>query len=257
MSIDLHAISTEKLKRIRQTLRNNTGVITSGPLTGHLEYLDAKKLAGGFEGLSADAVVQLLDTVIRDREAREIPSPKLVYSGPRVDGSYPRLTQGAMTELLSLTSQEVLIAGYSFDHTETIFEPLANRLQSRPDIELSMYINLEQKAAPGRGSPAQASEEAVRFEAEKRAENAWPFDVGNPRFFYDSRYINPTEFFSMHAKCVVIDRRHTLVGSANFTDRGQSRNIEVGVLMREDPEFASTLVDHFEALVSQGKFLEL
>lgn len=257
MSIDLHAISTEKLRGIQLSLRNQTGAVTSGPLLGHIEYLHAKQLAGGFEGMSADAVAQLLDVVIRDREAREVPSPKLVYSGPAVEGSYPRLTQGAMAELLSLATREVLIAGYSFDHTEDIFAPLAKQLEAKPEIELTMFINLDQDAGYGQRTPEQTDEDAVRCTAEKRAAKAWPFNVGNPKFFYDSRYIRANEFFSMHAKCVVIDRRHTLVGSANFTDRAQSRNVEVGVLLRDDAEFATTLVEHFEGLVKQGRFLGL
>jgi phosphatidylserine/phosphatidylglycerophosphate/cardiolipin synthase-like enzyme len=41
------------------------------------------------------------------------------------------------------------------------------------------------------------------------------------------------------------------VSSANFTERGQDRNIEVGVLI-EDPSFASYLAGQWLGLVDAG-----
>jgi phosphatidylserine/phosphatidylglycerophosphate/cardiolipin synthase-like enzyme len=61
--------------------------------------------------------------------------------------------------------------------------------------------------------------------------------------------VNP--YVSLHAKCVVTDERCTLVTSANFTSRGQHRNIEAGVLI-EDAPFAKRFLAHWRALVSQG-----
>jgi len=45
---------------------------------------------------------------------------------------------------------------------------------------------------------------------------------------------------SLHAKCLVIDHDYTLITSANFTDRGQTRNIEAGVAIA-DRAFATSL----------------
>jgi phosphatidylserine/phosphatidylglycerophosphate/cardiolipin synthase-like enzyme len=50
---------------------------------------------------------------------------------------------------------------------------------------------------------------------------------------------------------VVVDERFTLIGSANFTDRGRTRNIEVGVLI-DDPDFARQLVRQWQGLVNEG-----
>jgi len=55
---------------------------------------------------------------------------------------------------------------------------------------------------------------------------------------------------SLHAKCVVVDARITLIGSANFTDRGQTRNIEVGVLI-DDAAFARQVALQWQGLVNQ------
>jgi phosphatidylserine/phosphatidylglycerophosphate/cardiolipin synthase-like enzyme len=53
-------------------------------------------------------------------------------------------------------------------------------------------------------------------------------------------------FASLHAKCVVVDGRWVFVTSANFTDRGQTRNVEVGVLL-EDTRLAAVLEAQFVA----------
>lgn len=58
----------------------------------------------------------------------------------------------------------------------------------------------------------------------------------------------------MHAKCVVVDDRWALVGSANFTDRGQTRNVEVGALV-DDAIFAREVLRQFHAARDAGLFV--
>jgi phosphatidylserine/phosphatidylglycerophosphate/cardiolipin synthase-like enzyme len=55
----------------------------------------------------------------------------------------------------------------------------------------------------------------------------------------------------LHAKCVVVDRRVAFVTSANFTEAAQTRNIEVGALIRCE-RFAARLAVHFETLADAG-----
>jgi phosphatidylserine/phosphatidylglycerophosphate/cardiolipin synthase-like enzyme len=61
----------------------------------------------------------------------------------------------------------------------------------------------------------------------------------------------PFSQVGMHAKCGVVDRARAFVSSANFTQRGQERNIEVGVLIA-DPSFASYLAGQCLGLVEGG-----
>lgn len=56
---------------------------------------------------------------------------------------------------------------------------------------------------------------------------------------------------SLHAKCVVVDGAKAFESSANFTQRGQERNIEVGVLI-EDASFASYLGGQWLGLIDAG-----
>jgi phosphatidylserine/phosphatidylglycerophosphate/cardiolipin synthase-like enzyme len=48
-----------------------------------------------------------------------------------------------------------------------------------------------------------------------------------------------------------VDGARAFVSSANFTQRGQERNIEVGVLI-EDPSFATSLASQWMGLVDTG-----
>jgi phosphatidylserine/phosphatidylglycerophosphate/cardiolipin synthase-like enzyme len=52
---------------------------------------------------------------------------------------------------------------------------------------------------------------------------------------------------SLHAKCVVVDAERVFVSSANFTEAGQQRSIEVGLSIRSE-WLAKRLIRHFKLL---------
>jgi phosphatidylserine/phosphatidylglycerophosphate/cardiolipin synthase-like enzyme len=74
-----------------------------------------------------------------------------------------------------------------------------------------------------------------------------------PRLYYAPRTVEPTSTASLHAKCIVVDDRRALVTSANFTSRGQERNVEVGVLV-ESEKFARELVHQWRNAAEAGVF---
>lgn len=66
---------------------------------------------------------------------------------------------------------------------------------------------------------------------------------------------NQGSLVSLHAKCVVVDHRLSLITSANFTDRGQTRNFEAGVEI-EDEAFALSLARQWQNLIDEGVVVE-
>ena len=80
----------------------------------------------------------------------------------------------------------------------------------------------------------------------------WPGEK-LPELFYDPRSLDleTVKRSSLHAKCIVVDRRTAFVTSANFTEAAQTRNIEVGALIRCD-RFAARLAAHFDTLAEAG-----
>jgi len=80
----------------------------------------------------------------------------------------------------------------------------------------------------------------------------WTFGLPKPDVYYDPRTAMPgPPWASLHAKCVVVDDETTLITSANFTDRGQTRNIEAGVLI-DDRAFAEELGAQWRQLIAAG-----
>ena len=69
--------------------------------------------------------------------------------------------------------------------------------------------------------------------------------------FYDPRTVAPGSSINLHAKCVVVDGRYSLVGSANFTHNAHVRSIEVGVVI-DDIHLATDLVRQWQGLIDAG-----
>jgi phosphatidylserine/phosphatidylglycerophosphate/cardiolipin synthase-like enzyme len=61
---------------------------------------------------------------------------------------------------------------------------------------------------------------------------------------------------SLHAKCVIVDRREALITSANFTDAARNRNIEVGLCLRQ-PDMVNRLAVYFEALIAKNVLMKI
>jgi phosphatidylserine/phosphatidylglycerophosphate/cardiolipin synthase-like enzyme len=74
-----------------------------------------------------------------------------------------------------------------------------------------------------------------------------------PTVYYDPRAFDPNPELRavMHAKCVLVDGRRSFVTSANLTDAGQTRNIELGVMVN-DPAWCRALGDQFDDLIGLG-----
>lgn len=84
----------------------------------------------------------------------------------------------------------------------------------------------------------------------------WPFGPPYPRLYYDIRATRPgPPYCSLHAKCVTVDGLQAFISSANFTQRGQDRNIEAGVLI-QDPTFAQHLARQWHGLIESGAVAE-
>jgi phosphatidylserine/phosphatidylglycerophosphate/cardiolipin synthase-like enzyme len=142
---------------------------------------------------------------------------------------------------LGTARREVLVAGFAVYRRRTAFR----RLPEGPGLRVRLFLDVHRP--PG---DASLPEELLRRFAQRFRTQEWP-GAELPELYYDPRSLDPeaVKRSSLHARCVVIDRRVALVTSANFTEAAQTRNIEVGALVRCE-RFAARLVGHFEALAS-------
>lgn len=183
---------------------------------------------GELARLDAPALAVVLRIAIAERRFRPVPRIDLVWTGPEAPVSTARDTLVVVRELFEGARKSVLIGGYRFDHGRELLAPLHEVMKERR-VETTIFLD-----------------DALGF-----IEKNWPFGEPLPMLYCDPRTADAGSRFSLHAKCIVVDERKALVTSANFTDRGQTRNLEMGVLV-DDPAFGSRLVQQWRGLIEAG-----
>ena len=113
-------------------------------------------------------------------------------------------------------------------------------------VTATRFLDIPSDAA----SAATADVVATRF-IDRFFHDVWTFGVPKPDVYYDPRtVVRGPPWVSLHAKCVVVDDERAFITSANFTDRGQTRNIEAGVLV-DDRAFSGELAAQWRQLVAE------
>ena len=189
-------------------------------------------------------VAQVCLAVAGANSAKSGSSFDLVLSGPDVTGSPTRDTQAVMQSLLAEAKHEVLLVGYVIHNAENLFRPLATRMKNDSSLKVQLCLDLKRKWNDDRLDAEIINEFAIEF-----AKSHWPWHP-LPSVFYDPRSLDHSSKTrsSLHAKCIVVDRRIAFVTSANFTEAAQQRNIEAGVLVR-DAGFAGRISKYFDGLL--------
>ena len=206
-------------------------------------------------GLGPEGIRAIVEVVLAERRHRRAPKLTLVWTGDDPGVSHSRHTRVVLPELFGQAREHVLVAGYSIDKGAELFASL-HRSMADHGVTADFFVDVGQlaerlrQAASSAGlswpllsAPLASAEGNV---ARGRAVVAlffrlmWPFGDPKPAMYFDPRTAEKHSAVSLHAKCVVIDHEYTLITSANFTDRGQTRNLEAGVAI-EDRRFAASL----------------
>jgi phosphatidylserine/phosphatidylglycerophosphate/cardiolipin synthase-like enzyme len=207
------------------------------------------------QGLSGDPLAAMLEFVVGDREQRraEAETIELVTSGPEGPGITNRETSVVLRGLFAQAESSVLVAGYAVYQGQRVFQALADRMQQVPALRVRMFLDIQRPY----GDTTMASLIVRRF-AERFRTEQWPADRPLPNVYYDPRSLDldMERRACLHAKCVVLDRQHVYVSSANFTEAAQERNIEVGLLVRSR-RLAAQLTSHFDSLLDAGFLAEI
>lgn len=195
------------------------------------------------------AALLVVEAVLAERRHRREADVDLVWTGPHVAASEARDTAVVVRELFACAEESVLVAGFSFDHGADIFRPLHVAMRDRK-VDTSIFLDVRRAPAGTSDLVAHARRELARFIG-----NNWPFGLPEPRIFHDPRTLPPDSLASLHAKCIVIDERKTFITSANFTNRGHQRNVEVGVVI-DNPRLARQLVHQWRNAAAAGLFVQ-
>lgn len=243
----------------RSTLERLRGAIASGRIsapirdTASLAELGIREQAAALHrvlaGMSAPACVTLLDVVLDERARSERPRPELVWSGPEARSATARDTSVVLEHLFNGAEQRIILAGYSFDNGAELLAPLHRAMKER-GVEALLFVHVAQPETPELEPGAHVDAELQRF-----MKGNWPFGPPYPAIYYDRRSTRPggggAPYVSLHAKCVIADGEKAYISSANFTSRGQERNIEAGVLLH-DEQFANHFARQWLGLIADG-----
>ncbi len=186
---------------------------------------------------------------IRSAEAlaARVPRPDLVWSGPSVPGVNARNTRAVYEELLGSATHSIWASTFAFFDGPRAFEVLANRMDERPDLRVTLLLNVMRPK-----KDTSAADHLVRRFTDRFWKTDWP-GTSRPRVYFDPRSLDPEGPTGvLHAKAVVTDDESVFVTSANLTEAALDRNIEVGLLLRRDRALALSIVSHFNKLIEQG-----
>lgn len=195
-------------------------------------------------GISGPASAAWIRTV--EEAASRTPRPDLVWSGPEVPGVHARDTRRVYEELLGSAERSVWACSYAYFDGPRAFEVLARRMDARPDLRVTLLLNIQRR----RGDTTAAADLVRRF-ADRFWGTDWP-GTSRPRVYYDPRSVEPDGPAGvLHAKAVVADDEAVFVTSANLTEAALDRNIEMGLLVR-DRALAASVSSHFRGLIDRG-----
>jgi phosphatidylserine/phosphatidylglycerophosphate/cardiolipin synthase-like enzyme len=216
--------------------------------------------------LDSAALRAVIGAVLSERQNRHSPKLTLVWTGEDPRLGHSRHTKIYLPQLFARARKHILIAGYSFDQSSQLFDSL-HGVMIEHGVAVQLFVDIGQLLERLKQVARQQSRDfgmlskplhSCRDPLSKGNATVslfyqlfWPFDGARPQVFFDPRTVSDASLVSLHAKCVVVDHEYTLITSANFTDRGQSRNFETGVGI-EDEAFAASLVQQWHNLVDEG-----
>jgi len=219
-----------------------------------IEPVTAALIAAEQDGFAPHHLARMIEMVAfeRARTQQEADKIELVWSGLEIFGARSRDTRYVVREMFGRAKNHLLLSSYVVEPKEKakqLFEPLAARMDTHPDLRVQFYLNVPRAYRDDR-----PDSEVLREFSEKFRENVWP-GGRLPEVFHDPRslQIGGQVKACLHAKCLVVDHCETLITSANFTEAAQDRNIEAGTLVR-DRVLADRLIFQFESLRERGLF---
>jgi phosphatidylserine/phosphatidylglycerophosphate/cardiolipin synthase-like enzyme len=200
----------------------------------------AWRLAGS--DLSAEALALVLRASVASIATfrQRIPTTQVVWTGPKVDGSYLRATREVVREIIRGANAELLVVGYwiaAHDEREGVIEEVILSLADAVKRGVTVTIIADERV---RGDGRDNRRILV---------SAWPTGISLP-IILTWRLPPDDQHLKLHAKVLVADRRDALVTSANLTSYAMDRNMEMGV--RIDGYRASDIARHFDLLVREG-----
>ena len=186
-------------------------------------------------GLAGVGVSLALSAAATVREEAERTRARLVVTGPSTPAVAVRLTSSVVVDVVRAATERVLLVSFAAHGVTDVVRELSAAADRGAEVDLVLETTQDHggRLRGGAGSGA--------FRALADRATFWHWPTGNRR---------GSKTAALHAKVLVADAKTALLTSANFTDRGMTDNIEVGILLR-DRDVASRLDQHFRSLMQE------
>lgn len=139
---------------------------------------------------------------------------ELVATFPEALSIQVRQTDKMVREMISGASEEIVVAGFAISESGGLVDLLADAAKT---VQRITVLCGKWKDTDGRTA------------ADLLAK--WPKGRRKPDVH---EYIDPRDKSAMHVKCLITDASRLLIGSANFTFSGMTRNFELGLYAEGD-----------------------
>lgn len=195
-------------------------------------------------GFTTTTLAITLEALAEDAAAKQraIDQVQLVWTSPDEAGPHVRDTSVVVGQLLSEARRSLWISTYNIFNGQEVFLPIQEAWTFRPELEVVLILNVPPN-----------EDGAVEKYARSFWRYHWPWSR-KPAVFYDPRGLEkaPGAPACQHAKCILVDGVTAFITSANFTESAHERNIELGVLFRENPKVTLAIRSKFESLIQNG-----
>ena len=201
-------------------------------------------------GFTPATLAVTLEALAEDAAARQrtVDQIQLVWTSPDQEGPHVRDTSVVVRQLLSEARQSLWISTYSIFNGQEVFLPIEEAWSFRPELKVALILNVPPDDRNGLYENAAVDNCAKTF-----WKYHWPW-ARKPAVFYDPRGPEKTPKLPacQHAKCILVDGATAFITSANFTESAHERNIELGVLFRDNPRVAESIRSKFGSLIQNG-----
>lgn len=233
--LETYAPELPPAHRIKEIAGNQSQAVTSALAEMREAGRDMHQVAEMCR-FGADTAARAADTGLVD----------LVLSGAQTDGVPTRDTAAVVQSLLVAAQSDITIAGYAFYDGRAMFESLAARMSSNPELRVRLLIDVRRKQ-----NDTSLPEQVIERNLREFWRRQWPWTT-RPSLYFDPRALEEeaARRAAMHAKFVLVDGTTALITSANFTPAAHARNVEVGVLI-DNPLVVKRLVAFVDVLCAK------
>lgn len=163
---------------------------------------------------------------------------EVVWTGPKVAGSFLRATRQVVQDIIDGAKSELLVVGYWIaapEDEEGIVQDIIELIAAavRRGVAVTMVLDHGKK-------PYGKDNRQILLDL-------WPAGVALPRLL-TWRIGEDEKHRKLHAKVLVADEQDALVTSANLTMYALDINMEMGARLAGDP--AAKIADHFTRLIA-------